>query len=546
MVVAQLGPGQSLGRYELLLPIAKGGMAQVWAARLCGTRGFQKIVAIKTILSEGLESQRVEQMFLEEARLAAQIRHPNVADTLELGEESGTLYLVMEWVHGEPLRALQEAAQPHGGIPKAVSINIIGQACKGLDAAHEARGHEGELLGIVHRDISPQNVLVSYSGTVKLVDFGIAKATTSSTELTQQGELKGKLAYMSPEQLLERPVDRRSDIFSMGVLLYSLTTGRHPFRAEAAVQTLQNICSLPAIPPSRFSRGYPAGLERVVLKALAKNPDERWATAQEMLEALIAAEPEALRGSYESRVSSYVHQLLGNAAQERLETLAKSQRWVDQLHGEEPLSARHRRDPSVQDASPSSREAKSYRPAPPPHSERAFTLIGAAGDKPTGTTASSRYATLRPWLLATGLVGLGVAFALFGSRASIAPAGQSQLQAGAPLTNTLAAQLKPVPSTHHSREAASQAAAEIAASAPEPAHRDQAAETSTSKPRPKESPQHPRRRNPLSTPPEQAHAVSVAKPDTDPTPPKPASPSPITPKQRSVNAWDAANYGGRN
>src|SRR5436190_1804643 len=215
-----LRPGSVLGRYELLLPIAKGGMAQVWAARLLGTRGFQKIVAIKTILPGAIDDERMERMLLEEATLASQIHHPNVVATLELGEDDGMLYLVMEWVEGESLSLLVSRSSQRGGIPLPIAVNLVGQACKGLHAAHELRDESGALLGVVHRDISAHNVLVTYSGNAKLVDFGVAKATALSSALTEGGEIKGKFAYLAPEQAVGQPVDRRTDIFGMGILLY--------------------------------------------------------------------------------------------------------------------------------------------------------------------------------------------------------------------------------------------------------------------------------------------------------------------------------------
>src|SRR6478752_4585668 len=282
-----LHAGSTLGRYELLLPIAKGGMAQVWAARLHGSRGFQKLVAVKTILPGAVDNARMEQMFLEEAQLASQIHHPNVVGTLDLGEHEGVLYLVMEWVEGEPLSSVIAKAAASGGVPLAIGVNLIGQACQGLSAAHDLRDENGALLGVVHRDVSPQNLLVTYSGTAKLVDFGIAKATSKSSALTDAGEIKGKFSYMAPEQVRGVGLDCRTDLFALGILLYAITTGRHPFRGEHPAQTVQNICAdRPPVLPSALIADYPAALEQVVLKALAKNPDQRFASATEMLRAL--------------------------------------------------------------------------------------------------------------------------------------------------------------------------------------------------------------------------------------------------------------------
>jgi len=237
-----LSSGSALGRYELLLPIAKGGMAEVWAARLHGTRGFQKVVAIKTILPGAIDDARMEEMFLVEAELASKIHHPNVVGTIDLGEHEGVLYLVMEWVDGESLNVLMTKAASQGGVPLAIGVNLIGQACQGLFAAHNLRDDEGALLGVVHRDVSPHNLLVTFTGTAKVVDFGIAKATSLASS-TEVGEVKGKFAYMAPEQIRAQPVDARTDLFALGILLYQITTGRHPFRGENPGETLQNICA---------------------------------------------------------------------------------------------------------------------------------------------------------------------------------------------------------------------------------------------------------------------------------------------------------------
>jgi serine/threonine-protein kinase len=335
--------GQTLGRYELLLPVAKGGMAQVWAARLKGTRGFRKLVAIKTILSGAIDDTQLEQMFLQEATLASQIQHPNVAATLELGEENGLLYLVMEWVDGESVQCILSRAAAHGGVPLAVGVNLIGQACKGLHAAHETRDEGGALLGIVHRDVSPQNILVDYSGTVRLVDFGIAKATARAPNVTEAHQLKGKLSYMAPEQIRRQPLDRRTDIFALGTVLYYLVTGRHAFRGDNPAETLHRICFDDRLtPPSQLEPSCPKRLEDVILKALAKRPAERWSTAHEMLSALEGALPQALEGSFEARVAEYLGDLLAERREQRRAALRSAK---ERLGGVEQDESSHPSDP---------------------------------------------------------------------------------------------------------------------------------------------------------------------------------------------------------
>jgi serine/threonine protein kinase len=315
---AEVREGSVLGRYELLLRVAQGGMACVWAARLHGTRGFRKLVAIKTILPGVMGEERLEHMFLEEASLASGIDHPNVVDTIELGEHDGTLFMVLEWVDGEPLSTVLVEAQQQGGIPLPIGVNLIAQACKGLHAAHQLADANGAPLGLVHRDISPHNLLVTYNGIVKVLDFGIAKATQRASSLTEAGEIKGKLAFMAPEQVRGREVDRRTDVFALGTLLYVVTTGRHPWKGENPGETAQRLVSeRPVKPPSLHREDYPDALEAVVKKALEKDPERRFASAAEMLAALDDAVPSSLEGNAEARVSEYMHKLLGTRGAER-------------------------------------------------------------------------------------------------------------------------------------------------------------------------------------------------------------------------------------
>jgi tRNA A-37 threonylcarbamoyl transferase component Bud32 len=322
--------GVTLGRYELLLPLAKGGMAEVWAARMRGTRGFQKLVAVKTILANVIDNTRLEQMFLEEAQLASQIHHPNVVTTLDLGEQDGSLYLVMEWVDGEPLTALMSAASKSGGVPLSIGVNLIGQACKGLHAAHSLADENGALLGVVHRDVSPQNLLVTLAGNAKVVDFGIAKATSKVSSLTEAGEVKGKFAYMAPEQVHGHAVDCRTDLFALGIVLYAITTGKHPFRGANPAETVRNICADSAPPlPGSVVAGYPPALERVVMKALEKDPNARFADAKEMLRALEDAMPDALEASFEAQVAEYIQGLFGVRAMERRTAIRVAQEQAD-------------------------------------------------------------------------------------------------------------------------------------------------------------------------------------------------------------------------
>lgn len=287
------------------MPIAAGGMAMVWAARLKGTRGFQKIVAVKTMLPKLSEDDQFEKMFLDEASLASQIRHPNAVEILDLGEQDGVLFLAMEWIDGVPLNQLMKAAKSKGGVPPTVATRIVMQACAGLHAAHELHD-KGKSIGLVHRDISPQNILVTYDGVAKVVDFGVAKATALGDGATQAGQLKGKVSYMAPEQVRGEPIDRRVDVFAMGIVLYALTTGKHPFRKESEGATLFAITAPePVVPPRKFVPDYPQALQDVLLKALEKDRDQRYASASELLKALDKALPVGARGS-EEEVGAFV------------------------------------------------------------------------------------------------------------------------------------------------------------------------------------------------------------------------------------------------
>ncbi|MEZ4370434.1 MAG: serine/threonine-protein kinase [Polyangiaceae bacterium] len=289
----EVHPGDRLGRYEILLAVAQGGMARVWAAKQHGQRGFSKVVAIKTILPNLAEDETFERMFLDEARVAAGVHHPNVCEIFDLGEEDGVLYLAMEWVEGESLaRVLKPGTGVEGALPQRLNARlaakIIAEACGGLHAAHELTDDHGQRLDVVHRDVSPQNILVGSNGSVKVMDFGVAKALGMSTETTSAGQIKGKAPYMSPEQAGGQKIDRRSDVFALGICLYEATTGKRPFSAPGGnqIQIIKQILSGQFEPPSAHVPGYPQELEQIILKAMAMDPFHRFATADRMKTAL--------------------------------------------------------------------------------------------------------------------------------------------------------------------------------------------------------------------------------------------------------------------
>lgn len=322
MLEADLVAGVVLGdRYELLTPVAKGGMGRVWVARAKGGRGFKRLLAVKTLLTADYEESRLEDMLFQEAKLASMIHHPNVVAVEDFGEHRGVCYLAMELVRGETFLGLIKAAQASGGIPLKLAVNLIGQVCRGLHAAHELVDEDEQPLGLIHRDVTPGNIIVTYDGNAKLLDFGIAKASTSAA-LTEVGEIKGKMAYMAPEMLMQTPIDRRVDLFAVGIMLYLATTGVHPFRGGrddkgGSNDVIARIVSDKApMAPSDLTDFYPEALEKVVMKALEKDRDRRYSSAAELLEDLTKAVPEAFSPSIEREIQEYLEDLLSERISE--------------------------------------------------------------------------------------------------------------------------------------------------------------------------------------------------------------------------------------
>ena len=270
------------------MPLAAGGMARIYIGRTTGIGSFERHVVLKMITPERANDQTAVQMFLDEARLAASLNHQNVAQVFEVGEDAGIHYLAMEYVHGQDLRALLAKAGSQGTrVPLELALTVVAGAASGLNHAHERRGPDGVPLGIVHRDVSPSNIMIGYDGSVKLLDFGIAKATARSIE-TQSGIIKGKFAYMAPEQCRGRDVDRRSDVFSLGIILYEITTQHRCFRADSDFDTMHRIVTGDVVRPTRLVQGYPQALEAIVMKALAVDATQRYQSAGALLEALEA------------------------------------------------------------------------------------------------------------------------------------------------------------------------------------------------------------------------------------------------------------------
>ena len=279
-------PGRTLGRYILDRKLATGGMAEIWVAHQDGPAGFQKDVVLKKILPHLAEDQKFIDMFLDEARLAAQLTHPNIVQIFDLGEADGEHFIAMEFIDGRDMQAIIDRTITVGQeFSPAIAARIVADACTALDYAHNFTDREGTHVQLVHRDVSPQNILVSKDGIVKLVDFGVAKAATS-THKTQTGAVKGKLSYMSPEQISGKLVDARSDIFALGIVLYELVTGRRPFGHESELLAITAILNEQPQRPGEFIGSLPDELEQIIFRALEKDAADRFQSASEMQIAL--------------------------------------------------------------------------------------------------------------------------------------------------------------------------------------------------------------------------------------------------------------------
>jgi serine/threonine protein kinase len=292
--------------------LATGGMAQIYLARQSGLGAFERHVVLKTILRERASDERFVTMFLDEAKLAATLNHQNVAQVYEVDQADGAYFMAMEYVHGENARAILEHTLRRGWtIPLELALMIVSGAAAGLHHAHERRGKQGQPLNIVHRDISPANIMVGFDGSVKVLDFGIAKAEERVTK-TVGGMIKGKYGYMSPEQCKGKPIDRRSDIFALGICLYELTTLRRAFKGNDDFETMKRIVAGDVIMPSVAVSGYPRELEAIILTALASDPNARFQTAQEMIEAIDAFAVRAKLTGSATALGRFMTQLFGS------------------------------------------------------------------------------------------------------------------------------------------------------------------------------------------------------------------------------------------
>jgi serine/threonine protein kinase len=286
-LAAQLTEPIQFGKYSLFELIGRGGMAEVYKGRIQGPAGFERTFVVKRILPHLSDDPSFIKMFVEEAKLSARLAHPNIVHIFELGAVDGEYFISMEYIRGHDLSETMRAIWKTLGPPRPELVAYIGrEACRGLSYAHGLTDEHGRLLGMIHRDVSPSNVMLSYEGAVKLLDFGIAKALGDGPETTKSGTMKGKYAYMAPEQTEGDNIDNRSDIFACGIVLHEVLTGRRLFKGNNDVQTIERVrrCEVP--PPSLQNPAVPPALDDIILKALARNPDDRWADAADMASAL--------------------------------------------------------------------------------------------------------------------------------------------------------------------------------------------------------------------------------------------------------------------
>ncbi|HZR09070.1 MAG TPA: serine/threonine-protein kinase [Myxococcales bacterium] len=353
-----------IGKYKLVRLIAAGGMAEVYLARQAGAAGFQKLVCLKRILPHLARDKQFVEMFLNEARLAARLDHPNIVSIFDLGGANGNYFIAMEFIDGPSLRAVGKRAHERGErLPIAEVVKIISMAASGLHYAHELAGDDGKPLGLVHRDISPDNILVHRNGAAKVVDFGIAKAANSGG-MTRTGTLKGKVAYMPPEQLRGDPLDRRADVFALGVVLYEMIAGQRPWEGDSEVSLIGRIISEEPRPLASARPDAPAGLVAVIDRALAKDREARYASCHDLqadLEALLVMLGQNISAA---RISDFAKAYAEPAAAPDESTGAAMQALEAEMNGTGPVAPVPRRPAARQVLAPT------VAIAPPPARDR--------------------------------------------------------------------------------------------------------------------------------------------------------------------------------
>jgi serine/threonine protein kinase len=391
-----------VGRYALFDEIAAGGMATIHLGRLVGPVGFSRTVAIKTLHPQFAKDPEFVEMFLEEARLASRIQHPNVISTVDVATAEGEVFLVMEYVAGESLAKLVRSALKKGDpMPVDIGVSILAGMLHGLHATHEAKNEQLEPMHIVHRDVSPQNVLVGLDGVARIFDFGVAKAAAMRSQSTSDGQMKGKLSYMSPEQLNSRDVDRRTDVFAAGVVAWECLAGRRLFAGSDPGEVLAKVLTLDIPAPIDVLSSVPRALSNTVMRALERSPEQRWQTARdfaiELERNVVLAAPHM--------VGDWVAQHAGDALQDRRRRVEAVERASVDLGHVGPSATAAATAEFVTPAS-----ARSFVPAEP-------TDVGASSSSTSrsstltvsNSAAANATTTLRQLFFALMIGALGVA-----------------------------------------------------------------------------------------------------------------------------------------
>jgi serine/threonine-protein kinase len=367
MCPTEVPPGRAIDKYTVYHEIASGGMASVHLARLHGKAGFARTVAVKRLHAQLAKDPEFVAMFLDEARLAARINHPNVVSTLEVVEAGGEIFLVMDYVHGEALSRLLRAARETGERPDPkVIAAIMSGVLHGLHAAHDARSELGEPLGIVHRDVSPQNVLVGSDGIARVVDFGVAKAQNRA-QTTQEGQLKGKLRYMSPEQLKSQPVDRRSDVYAAATVLWEALAGVRLIDTDESGAIVAGVLFGEFEPPSAKNAALTKTVDEIVMRGLARDPARRYPTARDFATAI----EEGIGVASASRVGEWVTRTAGAVLADREEKISKIETASSAL-------AARREEPTILDPRVEASSVSLSAPvARAPHGRKGITIAAA-------------------------------------------------------------------------------------------------------------------------------------------------------------------------
>lgn len=394
--VSQLEPGKLVGRYRLLSLVASGGMAQIWAAKPEGG-GFSRTVALKVIRPEYAGEEEYRRMLVDEAAAASAVHHPNVCEIFELGQHEQVIFIAMEWVPGDSIAGLIRQRTQYVPFSYALAARVIADACAGLHAAHQAPTPEGEAMNIVHRDISPQNILLSSQGHVKVTDFGIAKARDQLHSKTRTGEIKGKFAYISPEQILGHDVDHRADVYAMGCVLYVTTLGLRPFgRGNHAV--MSKIVQGDFKAPRDVVPTYPEELEEIVVRALSRNPDDRQQSAEKLRLALEEWLAKSGKIVTHTDIARAVSERLNPKVRDQIRALRNANRFTPQT----AIYPRGEREPEDPDSWELPTAVSGLIPVPDSLMQQVDEPVRGSVPRPTGAGANDTQPSITPASRAAG------------------------------------------------------------------------------------------------------------------------------------------------